>query len=572
MELINEALHNRLLELSNEEQRPKTRLDIYLIIVSAILYNCRQNNEVSHDFPSSYWVKLISKRYNIYLNKLVESEVIIRDGNYHGKKSYAISSEYLLSPSPVIPVFYNNPEKSFSSHLKKNSSISERLLQRLNRGMHATSIDLDSFKEDYNSASAMDVYSYQIYLSGLPDNLYVDSKIQYPNGTVKHGYRVSEVQKRLHENNLSAYRSGSSILLTTPADFAQTKYINLVKSTVEVSRHLAYKDFRITRNSNTRRVYSIITSLPSKALPYLKLNGESVLGIDLRSSQLTLLANILYSYRTNDEALLSKFTGKQKTFLDDLYQLYLKNIPASDDDIETFFNDVIQQDIYQILADELKINRSQAKQFTFSIFFSKSDSKSILKARVKEKYPTVFKIIDGYKDMKEAKKRYVGDKAYGKFASNLQAIEAYIFIDHIFNRLHKNKIVALLRHDSVLVSERNKDSALNIMQGVMQEFGFISDFKIENYNQEKSLNTLDHEITEGFEHLYKPTEELETDDLLQILEIGWERNLVSEKAYNHIQSRLIELQKNDLPLPDEDEQQIVTIFNTLFNQETDQAV
>ena len=62
----------------------------------------------------------------------------------------------------------------------------------------------------------------------------------------------------------------------------------------------------------------------------------------------------------------------EKTFIKNLHKTFKNNPELNINDVETFFHDVVEDDFYEVVRDELGLSqRNQAKIFCFSIIFSK---------------------------------------------------------------------------------------------------------------------------------------------------------------------------------------------------------
>ncbi|MCK7539782.1 MAG: hypothetical protein MZV63_57175 [Marinilabiliales bacterium] len=61
--------------------------------------------------------------------------------------------------------------------------------------------------------------------------------------------------------------------------------------------------FNFSRNRNTLRVYSKLSSLPTALLPFIRINGHYIQQADLKCSQFTLFANLINYYLNHSGVL-----------------------------------------------------------------------------------------------------------------------------------------------------------------------------------------------------------------------------------------------------------------------------
>lgn len=239
------------------------------------------------------------------------------------------------------------------------------------------------------------------------------------------------------------------------------------------------KIWRATRNKTNNRLDSNFTNLDSKLHQYIIIKNVATKSIDLSNSQFVLFANIIYSIKYNDTTLYSSFNIP----LLNEFMAYCNMCSMSDillaDDVTMFCESAFNGTLYTDLANTLGIDisldhntrRKKAKTIAFELFFgSEEHGDSDNKKLIKEVYPNIVEIIDGFKKINTAadKLEYKKDvklfrslnkgrgyfqTGYTYFSVMLQQFESRIFIDEIYKPLLDDGQLILSMHDSFIFQE-----------------------------------------------------------------------------------------------------------------------
>jgi len=260
--------------------------------------------------------------------------------------------------------------------------------------------------------------------------------------------------------------------------------------------------FNFIRNTNTLRVYSKLSSLPSSLLPFVKINGHNIMQADLKCSQFTIFGNLLNYYLNHSGTELIKLFKKKKakTFVKNLVSILnsfkqdelpyggLNTInPIEDEynnnDVYKFIIDTLMHDFYGILKAEFNLpQREHGKEMAFKTLFSKAKPETYFVKQLKRLYPTIIKIINDFKEK----------FGYNEFSLGLQRLEGEIFIDNIWRKFKSKKINSFTRHDSIVFSISQENNAKNIISSVFKDFDFLYKIKYEEFNfQEGFLRLID---------------------------------------------------------------------------------
>jgi hypothetical protein len=323
--------------------------------------------------------------------------------------------------------------------------------------------------------------------------------------------------------------------------------LKLEKGSFNLSR-----DSDTVKDARTNRIYHNLVSLSSKALPYVTINNNSITGLDIKTSQFALLANLFKHYAKTEDQIASTVKGPhRKRFVKSLYECYKEvsnGIEEKNRSVDMFYEDVLgeQADFYTKVQEELGLNdRGFAKLICFNILFSKDTNHNKFKTQIINMYPVIFRSTELFKQ------RY----GYEKLSINLQALEAEIVIDRMFNAItkRKNGVLAFTRHDSILVEEHNCAKA----KAIMEEEASAIDFKFkiveEHYKRpeddeemEEDNIEIPYELKESLEAINYDQQAADIDLLEEVVGFGIRNNLLFDSNENELYQYIQNL-KDDLP-------------------------
>lgn len=540
------------------------RYDNYLKIVSTIYFKCINENNypyVHHALGKGYWRKVIGGRYRDYIDELLEHPIIaeIQSGR---SKLLAIDTNLHLNHSEVIPVEYRNITKDDSKADKRYSSHSERPEERLGNRILAhlkhVSVDYDAFENDLQAGKLrINAEKYEMDITRFPMDMDISGEVHYHNSIEQHSYMVKTLIEKSNELRYFTYYDKDKIKVMASNDFATHKYNGLINHAKLNLLKLIGGSFELSRDINkTRRIFHVGVTLPSKVLPYVRIKGERVVGIDAKTSQFLLLAILFKSFVDNGDAIAYNFEeGKRRSFIKELYTVFKEHQSKESylDDVKRFYQDVVEKDLYGVIQGVLGLSqRSQAKIFCFKIIFSSPDSKNEFKDIIRDRYPSIVDTLDEYKRLHMKRNRQVDKDGSEKLSINLQALESEIFIEGIFNQLHENKITCFTRHDSVIVGESTKDKAKEIMKNYYKQLGFESNFEVEDYTGKEEEQYIDIDPThyDFLEDIEDESEmrSLGRDEMYLLLEQG--NMLYTENIVRGMEHEINEANRFELSISD----------------------
>lgn len=245
-------------------------------------------------------------------------------------------------------------------------------------------------------------------------------------------------------------------------------------------------DIFYTVDSTSGRFHSNVTNCPKGFRPYLRVNGEPLINIDVKNCQPYLSTIIL----TNP--------GKASAYAENpAFAMVLQTLKVShSEDVKKYISLVINGTFYEYLMSEfasegLHLDRSETKRQVLRILFARNrNPKDVTNRRAREvfklRFPTVHRIFSKVRGNER------GDKftSFKRFAILLQRMESYIMLDVVLKRIYRElpDVVAITIHDSIMtgVMTNNVEAVKTILIEEMTNFvGFRPNVNLEGVIEEE---------------------------------------------------------------------------------------
>lgn len=246
-------------------------------------------------------------------------------------------------------------------------------------------------------------------------------------------------------------------------------------------------ELNISRPKGKSRVYTTITNLNREFRDYLKFDGNSIIGMDLRNSQ-PLIASIVFKmYWNKKEHALPK-------------------------DVIEYQSACETGSFYEYFMDKNCIPQELRRQFKIEffkrVFFSMHTGKpNVLKQQFIDKYPNCWQAVC------DIKGGYFC-RDYGDFAKLLQEFEADIFYDDINVKLLKMGVSAFNIYDSIYVNnEADYTIAHHVIRDCFKVLGMSPKLQPEYYGTHKTKErkkrkyTVEELLASTMEEDIKPTKQ-----------------------------------------------------------------
>jgi len=489
--------------------------DNYLLIIG-LIYLHQMSDDSSNlqysPFSREYWRTVVGSHYPKFIKRLVKEQVIqkgwvlyVDDGGSTSRViGYRINPIFLQDDLTIVK-YSGTTSVSKSSYILDNKAkgyasiitlgINPDLIQmKKNQALSWIGSDI---------SKVVDTYLNNEYVHGVPKSLPVLVRI-YGDGNDFAAIHVSveSAEKIAEEQGVKLLYYKDKFVIADPDKFKQIAVKNLTAHYNWQVKSFNPGSFNFSRNRNTLRVYSKLSSLPTALLPFIRINGQYIQQADLKCSQFTLFANLInYYVNHTGEELIAKFKKKQvKSFVSKLVDvlddhkdelpeegLNTANPIVNDyitNDAYRFLCDALLSDFYTIIKNELNLpQRAHGKGIAFRTVFSKPKPENELVRQFRQLYPTVISIINDFKNK----------QGYNQFAIGLQRVEAEIFIDNIWKQAKKAGINCFTRHDSLVFPISKRKVVEQSITEVFKSFDFINHLVYEEFNTDEIMLRLINE-------------------------------------------------------------------------------
>lgn len=334
-EYLPEKLINKFHEdiLSNNyEYRTKNN---YLKCISIIYYHQVTDGIGLYDYVplgSTYWKKVFGGNYyQKVIVPLLETQIIecfdfgyrtfpdVTKSKIIGKSNGTVGIRYRINPELLDDKFCSISYIEKGKVITAVEEIHSDKMQFTTSGIpdlnFHISIDPDKANTwvEINAESIVNNYIKHDFINDLPNDLKIQYKEYLDNGSYNTKY--SNIQAAIFiatskSKELFYYKDrfyvadvGSFIRQRVPA------LIHHYKQQISLIGSMPVEE---VRNTLTLRIYSHLTNFPSNILQFININNNTVVQLDLRTSQFLLFANLLNIYITKGEQhLLSLFKHKR---------------------------------------------------------------------------------------------------------------------------------------------------------------------------------------------------------------------------------------------------------------------
>lgn len=503
-----------LKDITGKEREYRTHDNYLLVVGSVYLHQMSDDASYLHYSPLSreYWRMVVGSHYAKYVDRLVRELVLQRDwvqyvddfGNTSRVMGYRINPEYLQDDFTLIQYAGAKSESESADMVNVKATGNDSIIKL---GIKPELIRMQKKQAlkwiSNNIPKVVNGYLNNDYIDGIPKSLPVLVRIYRDNNGFTSSHMSVEAAQKIAEelgNKLFFYKD--KFVISDEEQFNRIAIQNLSAHYNWQVKSFHPDSFNFSRNRNTLRVYSKLSSLPTALLPFIRINGKYIQQADLKCSQFTLFANLInYYVNHSGEQLIAMFKKKQaKSFVSGLVKVFDEHKDELPDeglttsnpkenqyitnDVYQFLVDALLNDFYSIIRSELKLpQRAHGKGIAFRTVFSKSKPENELVRQFRQLYPTVIGIINKFKE------KY----GYNQFAIGLQRIEAEIFIDNIWKQAKKAGINSFTRHDSLVFPINKRKEVEHIITEVFKSFDFIYRVDYEEFNTEEIMQRLVNE-------------------------------------------------------------------------------
>ena len=403
--------------------------------------------------PRDYLVKTFDDKYYLWLNALIDTAIVIRSDYY--SKLNNLCYNYVVNPkyqSGLINSIESNSsnvlcKEKYSEPLStlgyKDIIKNENRKDLLYRNWFIK--DLNSLNLDYNLLE--DIVEKRLNRLDLGDFIIdkeitpVSIKVKLDNG--KEVFRNTETLLSNIKDGNCLIKDKSIYKVVSPEQFLVKKKVTMMMYYSNSIERLKYNCISVKRNTTNNRLDTNLTNMASVLVDEI-CRQNYLIQVDLSNSQFTLLTNELSKH------------------LDTIDFKHFRELTSTGT-------------LYSYIAKELGLkNDKNGKQLMFEIMFSNHRNNSAFKKKIKELFPSVVAWIDNYK-------KTDGD---ADFSIMLQLKESFLFIDKIFERIKKKKMLCFSKHDSMIVRSENLEQVIEIMKEEFEKINLDYRLKVTTSHEE----------------------------------------------------------------------------------------
>lgn len=391
------------------------------------------------DTPKSYIEKATNFRYYIWLDKLLEANVVYTDHSYSNGdanfcKAYCVvtnadfnkdlSQKKNFKLGDYVNVAYSTKEDKLTDNETKFRDMVIKDLKSLkfdSAPMYKILQDLiDEVKiENYPTMEAIDKDVLEVFLTekGKKKKIWMKKETAIS--------RANEYKTLLIQDEKVCY-------LMSEEDFIEMKKEALAVSYKGVINNFEKKYFQASRNNTNHRLDTNLTSMANTLSDEL-MKQNDLIQFDMANSQFALLAHVLEGQLDTEDYYRFKEQANEGT-------------------------------LYEYIQKELGLTtRKKAKNVMFELMFSKENLCTPQKKQLKTLFPSVVELVDNYKR----------EHGYNKFSIMLQKRESELFIDGLLLTIKKkHKIFCLTKHDALIFRKQDEEIATKIITEYFKSVDF----------------------------------------------------------------------------------------------------
>ena len=384
---------------SDREYRTKNN---YLTVVGLVYVHQMSDDASNNNYsPLSreYWRTVVGSNYPKYIDRLIKEQVIQREwvqyvsdfGDESRVMGYRINPEFLKDDFTLVKYAGAKTQSQTADMIDAKATGNIPVIKlgikpdliRIKKGQALAWIE-------NNISKVVNGYINNYYLNGVPKSLPVLVRIYHGDSFSVNFMSVESAQKIAVDQSKQLLYYKDKFIISDAEQFNQIANHNLSVHYKWQVKSFLPENFNFSRNKNTLRVYSKLSSLPSALLPFIRINGQYILQADLKCSQFTLFSNLINYYLNHSgEELIALFKKKQaKIFVSGLVSIFDKHKDEFPDeglnttnpleneyitnDVYGFLVDTLLHDFYGILKGQLGLPlRQHGKSIAFRTVFSK---------------------------------------------------------------------------------------------------------------------------------------------------------------------------------------------------------
>ena len=443
-----------------------------------------RDNITSHFFYKTYFLELLQENIKKGIN---DGKIFQTDGSYtvgFSPLNYRINPDYLVGESmeyeieikieclnDIFPEVINHFNysvqflKPIMNRVEMAAKIKQGFQVCLAPNCHFSNVYWSNSKKDPTNGKGVLRLPRKIKLigdKGYTSTIDIEERINLLNaGQDNTNYSlIIEINKKNKRNYSIAHIK----------DFYASKEKKFIAAVNKKIDNISIGNWNPIISDTNGRLNHAFTSLNKFCIEFYSLAGEEIKSYDLKSSQPTILANLLIKNPKFLNSIIgSKFKKLNSFIVRNKDVFFILNE-------RDWFSEFLNTDIYSSIGHELgNTNRAMSKKGMMMLLFTEPETYSPFIKPLRTLFP---EYLEGLLAVKHSfKENHMSSKK--SLPVFLQMVEAHVFLEIIYPALAEAGIPALTKHDSILFPKSRYLEVEKIVADCFEKIGFRGKMELE---------------------------------------------------------------------------------------------
>ena len=428
------------------------------IVLNDILYTHRPKTVNGYvELPKNFLNKKYGSYYHGVMKLLRQHNIIESDDSYstdhHYCKSYRIRPDILTGRLQDISYVKKYREAEFSETESKTYEI----LKKLELDYTGAKTRLKKYIKE------KEYYKNLLIGDQIQDPVFLISELS-DNGDLIKRYRMGRENalNKAKALNKEVIKDDGRFWLVDISIFEKFKEREIIYSHIRKLRNIQKGIHYAHINNTNYRLDTTITNLPNIYIPYLRLEGEELINIDIKNSQMWILSLLItQTHNLKEEENPRLHNVREFSKVVEFIEPEEKN---------SFFELAGRGQLYEWIQAKSNLpTRSIAKKSCFQVLFSSQNFRGGVVRAFRKAFPSLFRAISLFKSR----------QGYKSFPILLQRLESTIVVGKVLPELFKRGINTLTKHDSFLCKKSEIKFALDSIMHIFAEYQLNPLFSVE---------------------------------------------------------------------------------------------
>lgn len=415
------------------QELSKTQTSHSIKFVGILLRDSHQdfgNYSTFTDKPQTFLLKAFDKKYNSWLNILLNAGIVICDNVCspitHKAYAYAVNQKYFTTELTITDL-ENVPYKDIVKEIDFDYDLIDGYVSNDFKQLVINTERLHQITNDV--VSNVRISNYKVNNQIKVDTIeLIDSTPTYTN---KYHISLEKAITKATEKGFLIIEDKRKYFIVDEQTFIQNKKAAILIHYTNSIEQLANGNFKFGINNTNGRLDTNITNMPSVLVDQI-IEDSGLIQKDMVNSQFAVLSNVL--------------KGELNTI-----------------DYNAFKQLSFDGKLYEYIQDNLGLEtRKEGKYNMFELLFSSYKNNSKGKAILKTLFPSIVRWIDDYKKVNGS----------NNFSIMLQRKESEIFIQNVWMILKQEGIFCITKHDSLIIKKEDAKRIREILKELFSKLDF----------------------------------------------------------------------------------------------------